>query len=82
MSTVMERRAVAASKTSEIQRGEQISRATMTTTLYDLIATIQAAMTPDEDDLVVPIVAHMLKTGHASFLRVGRALACEGVSWP
>ena len=41
--------------------------ATMTTTLYDLIATVQAAVGPDDDALVVAAVLHMLRSGRATW---------------
>jgi hypothetical protein len=39
------------------------------TTLYDLIAAVQDAIAPGEEASVTPIVAHLLRTGHARFLR-------------
>ena len=39
------------------------------TTLYDLIDSVNDAITPGEEACVVPIVAHLLRTGHARFLR-------------
>jgi hypothetical protein len=39
------------------------------TTLYDLIASVNNAIAPGEEACVVPIVAHLLRTGHAHFLR-------------
>jgi len=41
------------------------------TTLYDLIAAVNAALEPGEEDLTVPIVAHLLRAGRARFLRDG-----------
>jgi hypothetical protein len=39
------------------------------TTLYDLIAAVQDAIAPGEEASVTPIVAHLLRAGHARFLR-------------
>jgi hypothetical protein len=39
--------------------------------LYDLLAAVQDAIEPGEEDMVVPIVAHLLRAGHARFLRDG-----------
>lgn len=38
------------------------------TTLYDLIAAINAQVSPDEDDMVLTIVAHLLKTHWLTYL--------------
>jgi hypothetical protein len=35
----------------------------LTTTLYDVMATLQTVVEPDEDDLVVATVMHWLRTG-------------------
>ncbi len=35
----------------------------LTTTLYDLIAVLQDVLGPDEDELVVASVVHMLSSG-------------------
>lgn len=37
-------------------------RPTLTTTLYDLVAAVQASVEPDEEDLAVAIVVHILRT--------------------
>jgi hypothetical protein len=39
------------------------------TTLYDLIAAVDAEVEPGEEACVVPLVAHLLCAGHAQFLR-------------
>ncbi len=39
---------------------------TVTTTLYDLIAAVQDSVNPDEEELVVPTVVHMLLVGRAT----------------
>ena len=40
----------------------------LTTTLYDLVAAVQAVVEPDEDELVVATVVHMLRAGQITFL--------------
>ena len=37
--------------------------ASITTTLYDLIAAIQTMVRPEHDDLVVATIVHLLRTG-------------------
>lgn len=37
--------------------------ARLTTTLYDVMATLHAVVEPDEDDLVVAVVMHWLRAG-------------------
>jgi len=44
-------------------------RTVVYTTLYDLIAAVNAEVEPGEEACVVPIVAHLLRAGHAHFLR-------------
>jgi hypothetical protein len=39
------------------------------TTLYDLIAAVDAEVEPGEEACVAPLVAHLLRAGHAQFLR-------------
>jgi len=48
---------------------ESATRTVVYTTLYDLIAAVDAAIAPGEEACVTPIVAHLLCTGHARFLR-------------
>lgn len=48
---------------------EDATRAVVYTTLYDLIAAVDEAIAPGEEDCVAPIVAHLLRAGHARFLR-------------
>jgi hypothetical protein len=43
-------------------------RTTIQTTLYDLIAAMQATVEPSEDALVVDTVVHLLRTGRIRFL--------------
>jgi hypothetical protein len=55
--------------------------ATVTTTLYDLMATFQDIVGPGNDRLVVATVAHMLTTGSITLrrdlaLKSGEPLAC------
>jgi hypothetical protein len=39
----------------------------VTTTLYDVIATLQSVVAPEEDDLVVALVADWLRSGRLCF---------------
>ena len=48
---------------------EDATRAVVYTTLYDLIAAVDDAIAPSEEDYVAPIVAHLLRAGYAHFLR-------------
>jgi hypothetical protein len=43
-------------------------RTTVKTTLYDLIAAMQATVEPSEDALVVDTVVHLLRAGRIRFL--------------
>lgn len=54
-----------------VERAERQDRArtVVYTTLYDLIAAVNEAIEPGEEDCVVPIVAHLLRTGQGRFLR-------------
>ncbi len=45
------------------------TRTVVYTTLYDLIAAVEAEVEPGEEACVAPIVAHLLRAGHAQFLR-------------
>lgn len=47
----------------------ETTRQVVYTTLYDLIAAVDEAIEPGEEDLVAPIVAHVLRAGRAHFLR-------------
>jgi hypothetical protein len=44
-------------------------RTVVYTTLYDLIGAVNAEVEPGEEACVAPIVAHLLRAGHAQFLR-------------
>ncbi|MDH3604799.1 MAG: hypothetical protein OEU26_34775 [Candidatus Tectomicrobia bacterium] len=44
----------------------------ITTTLYDLVAAIQATLGPEEEEQVVPIVTRMLQMGRATFQPTGQ----------
>ena len=48
--------------------GEDTIPATITTTLYDLIAALQDVVQPDEDALVVATMVHLLCTGRITLL--------------
>ena len=52
-----------------IPRRENTTRAVVYTTLYNLIAAVDDAIEPGEEDCVAPIVAHLLRAGHARWLR-------------
>ena len=43
-------------------------RTTVKTTLYDLIAAMQATTEPEEDEVVVGAVMHLLQSGRIKFL--------------
>jgi hypothetical protein len=45
----------------------------LTTTRYDLMAALHAVVEPDDDALVVAIVARWLRTGRITFRGGGRA---------
>ncbi len=45
------------------------------TTLYDLMAAIQANVDPDDDDLVVATMVHMLHAGRVRWLSVMKRLS-------
>ena len=56
------------------------TRTVVSTTLYDLMAVVEAAVEPGEEACVAPIVAHLLRAGHAQFLReVDVELRCAGL---
>jgi hypothetical protein len=40
----------------------------LTTTLYDVIAAIQDELSPDDDELVVATVVHLLQSGRLTWL--------------
>lgn len=44
------------------------TRTIVYTTLYDLIAAVDEAIEPGEEDFVTPIVTHLLRAGRAQFL--------------
>lgn len=55
--------------TVERAEGQERAHTVVYTSLYDLIAAVNEAIAPGEEDCVVPIVAHILRTGQARFLR-------------
>lgn len=77
MNNVLELGEVAEFETVAAKPVEQTASTRMTTTLYDLIASIQAAVKSDEEDLVVPMVTHILQSGRATFLGEMKALAYQ-----
>lgn len=44
----------------------------ITTTLYDLVAAVQATLGPEEEEQVVPMVTRMLQMGRATFQTTGQ----------
>jgi len=52
-----------------VPKREAPTRTVVYTTLYDLIAAVDDAIEPGEEDCVAPIAAHLLRAGHAHFLR-------------
>ena len=81
MNTLVERYEVGDMATITVRQVEPDMPAIMTTTLYDLVAAIQAAVEPDQEELVVPIVAQMLHAGHATFLRRAGWSSQQELSW-
>jgi len=59
----------AAASDRMVPEREGATRKVVYTTLYDLIAAVDEAIEPGEEDFVAPIVAHLLRAGHAQFLR-------------
>ena len=59
----------AAASDSTVPARAETARPVVYTTLYDLIAAVDEAIEPGEEDVVVPIVAHLLRVGRAHFLR-------------
>ena len=53
--------------TVEPSGGKDVTPASITTTLYDLIAAMQAFVDLDEESLVVAAVASMLRTGRLTW---------------
>ena len=53
------------SESSEVQTAP----ATITTTLYDLVAAMHTVTSPDEDDLVIATVMHWLHSGRITWLK-------------
>ena len=96
MRTVIDPREEGSVATVATSGGEDTTPATITTTLYDLIAALQEVVEPEEggplswtpsadavagnDGLVVPIVVSMLRTGRIR--RVVRGLGQDSVSEP
>ncbi len=48
--------------TAAIHQGEEVASMPITTTLYDLITAVQEAVEPWEEELVVPLVTHILRS--------------------
>ena len=64
-----------ADSTLHTSGGEDAISATITTTLYDLIAALQDVVPPGEDALVVATMVHLLCTGRMTVLSGMEALA-------
>jgi len=50
---------------------------TITTSLYELIETVQTAIGPENDELVVATVMYVLRSGRARFLNSMGASHCN-----
>ena len=50
---------------------------TITTNLYEQIEAVQQQVGSENDELVVATVMHLLRTGHATFLRGTGASHCN-----
>jgi hypothetical protein len=71
------RTVIAASQDTSVETGTIVgdTPATLTTTLYDLIAAVQDVVGADNTTLVVATVQHMLRSGRATW---GSAVAASG----
>jgi hypothetical protein len=49
----------------------------ITTNLYELVEAVQKQVGSDNDELVVATVMHLLRAGHATFLRGREASHCN-----
>jgi hypothetical protein len=49
------------------ERSTTVAPTRVTTTLYDVIAALQTVVEPEEDDVVVAIVTHWLRSGRLRF---------------
>jgi hypothetical protein len=63
--------------TTEISRATPWRSATIKTSLYELVEALNAAVDTDEEDLVVPLVIHLLQTGRAKFISTTEPLECN-----
>ena len=52
---------------STLERRTAVAPTRVTTTLYDVIAALQTVVEPEEDDVVVAIVAAWLRSGRLRF---------------
>jgi hypothetical protein len=50
---------------------------TVTTTLYDLVEAVQKEVGAANDELIVATVMHLLRAGHATYLRSTRTRSCN-----
>lgn len=53
------------------------STTTVTTSLYDLVEAVQNEVGPENDELIVATVMHLLRAGHATALRSTRTSHCN-----
>jgi hypothetical protein len=61
----------------------EATSARRTTTLYDVLAALQTIIPPEDDDLVVAIVAHWLRSGRLTRAADVSASAAGGLApWP
>lgn len=51
--------------------------ATVITSLYALVEAVQNEVGPDNDELIVATVMHLLRAGHATALRSPRTSHCN-----
>lgn len=47
------------------------------TSLYELVEALNAVVDTEEEDLVVPMVIHLLQTGRAKFIGTTEPLECN-----
>jgi hypothetical protein len=55
-------------RTQEMAQPDATVPARLTTTLYDVMATLQTVVEPDEDKLVIAVVVYWVRTGCLTFV--------------
>ena len=61
----------------------EVPPARLTTTLYDVCAALHIVLSPEDDALVVALVAHWLRSGRLTRTADGSASAAGGLAaWP